>query len=366
MKRRSSWALPAALLVAVTGCGGGPGAGDETAASTTTEAGRAENGDDGSEVELPEELDRFPDESVGSVAWRVSERVDQPGAGRLFRAALVGEPEIEDVSGALDELEPSPPPDPDSSINLSPDGASVLVTTRRFGCEDVSCAVVLSGDLSSTDVVDATDGDGSSITILGPPAVADGGELVVVPLGIGPHQLDLFTVTRDGDGWSEPVLVTAGSEHDYNDAPRLTPDGDHVVFDCGPTPYSQEGTGICTVALDGGPVEQLVAAPAPDRSAKTGALEADGSLVFESSAEDFDEVLWRLDTTTGVTTRVEPRFANDNSPCVLPSGWIASLWLRRPGNEHGHHELRLLAPTGEYVMVVENIDVEDVSLACSA
>ncbi|MBA2283143.1 MAG: hypothetical protein M3527_03205 [Actinomycetota bacterium] len=374
-------AVAAALLLVSASCGGNQDAAgtDETvattAATTTTEASdpsdettTTTSGDDGGEdgeLPLPPELDSFPEQSIGTVVWRVSDRQEQEGTRHVFRAVLASEFVTEDVTAALDELDPTPA-ESDSSITISRDGQTLMVITNRFGCDDVSCLAVLPSDLSDADVVDATQ-DGSPITIDGPSAVADGGELVVVPLGTGPHELDLFTIARDGDGWGEPQLITAESEEEYNDAPRFTPAGGAVLFDCGSTPYSQGDTGICEVSLDGGPVEVLVPAPAEDRSAKTGAYEADASLVFESAAEDYDEVLWRMDTATGEIVRVEPAFANDNSPCVLPSGWIASLWLRRPGNDEGYHELRLLAPGNEgYVIINPGIDVEDVSVGCGA
>ena len=49
---------------------------------------------------------------------------------------------------------------------------------------------------------------------------------------------------------------------------------------------------------------------------------------------------------------------NDNAPCVLPDGRIASLWLNRPGSE-SQHELKVMTPDGSsYAMLVTGVDIE--------
>jgi hypothetical protein len=62
--------------------------------------------------------------------------------------------------------------------------------------------------------------------------------------------------------------------------------------------------------------------------------------------------------------KVAPAFTNDNSPCVLPDGSIASLWLNRPGGT-GVHELKVMKPDGSsFFMLVINQDVADIGLGC--
>jgi len=61
---------------------------------------------------------------------------------------------------------------------------------------------------------------------------------------------------------------------------------------------------------------------------------------------------------------VVPAFTNDNSPCVLPDGSIAGLWLNRPGGT-GDHELKVIQPDGSsYFMLVTGADVVDIGLGC--
>ena len=56
---------------------------------------------------------------------------------------------------------------------------------------------------------------------------------------------------------------------------------------------------------------------------------------------------------------------NDNSPCVLWDGRIASLWLQRPGGA-STHEIKVTDPMGRSpVMVQTDVDVMDVGISCS-
>jgi hypothetical protein len=56
---------------------------------------------------------------------------------------------------------------------------------------------------------------------------------------------------------------------------------------------------------------------------------------------------------------------NDNSPCVLPDGRIVSLWLGRPGNRNGVHELKVMNEDGSRArMLLENVDVDDIGTGC--
>ena len=88
----------------------------------------------------------------------------------------------------------------------------------------------------------------------------------------------------------------------------------------------------------------------------------DGSVVFEA---DWDgENLWRLSAGATTPVKIPSSLTNDNSPCVLPDGSIASLWLNRPGGS-GFHELKVMKPDGSsYYMLVTGVDVLDIGLGC--
>ncbi len=70
----------------------------------------------------------------------------------------------------------------------------------------------------------------------------------------------------------------------------------------------------------------------------------DGSIVFEG--EWGGEAIWRLPAGATTPVRITGRFNNDNTPCVLPDGWIVSVWLGRPGNASGVPEIKVMAPDG--------------------
>jgi hypothetical protein len=61
---------------------------------------------------------------------------------------------------------------------------------------------------------------------------------------------------------------------------------------------------------------------------------------------------------------VAQTFANDNTPCVLPVGSIASLWMQRPGGP-SYHELKVMNAngSGDFMLVI-NVDIIDDGLTC--
>ncbi|MBN2548653.1 MAG: hypothetical protein JXB15_05830, partial [Anaerolineales bacterium] len=90
----------------------------------------------------------------------------------------------------------------------------------------------------------------------------------------------------------------------------------------------------------------------------------DGSLVFESDWGG-GELLWRLPAGGSAPALIRPDLTNDNTPCVLPDGRIASLWLNRPGNPAGVHEIKVMAADGSaYFMALVDEDVVDLGLGC--
>ena len=112
----------------------------------------------------------------------------------------------------------------------------------------------------------------------------------------------------------------------------------------------------------------LTPADAPAGFPTTGTLHhpdyaPDGSILFESDWEG--EQIWRLPLGASEPVRVTDEFGNDNSPCVLPDGRIASLWLERP-NSASLHELKVIAADGSsFVMLLLDVDVVDAGIGCS-
>ncbi|MCA9632071.1 MAG: hypothetical protein KC766_30665 [Myxococcales bacterium] len=251
----------------------------------------------------------------------------------------------------------------DKSVAIALDGSAAALTTTRFGCGDWECLALVSRDLKQGARVQAGGED-----VHPDPALAVGPKSgwIVYSADGGSHSRDLFITRKSGSSWSAKQLLTASSKFAYNTQPAPTPDGKRVVFDCGNAPYGGDGNAVCSVGIDGSGL-RVEAAPGSGFAAQAVALHhpamaADGTLVFEMNKPDTGERIWAL--REGQATRLGD-FSNDNSPCVLPSGAVASLVLSREGNRSGAHEIKLMSASGdESVMVLVNVDVVDVQLSC--
>jgi hypothetical protein len=252
----------------------------------------------------------------------------------------------------------------DDTLDLSPDGMWMVVTTTRFGCSGYAClALVPSSNPSGGAAV-----SGGAIHPSADSVVASGGNWIAFT-GPGTHSMDYFAVSRTdaGAAWGAPVELTTASTMAYHHNAAVSADGRSLVMDCGPEPYGVTDSSICEVDADGKNF-RVVLRPT-DHTGGTTSNELhtpdfapDGSLVFE--ADWGGERVWRL-PAGGAPFAVAPSYTNDNSPCVLPDGRIASLWLERPGNTQGLHELKVMNAdgTGELMLVI-NQDIVDVGLGC--
>jgi hypothetical protein len=293
--------------------------------------------------------------------------VDQGETRRVFRVEAREAAIAEDVSLGLDHLDPRVEGD-DESLNLSPDGQWLILTTTHFDadCEGWPCLAVVSADLSEGDVVQV-----EGLGLLRPAgwsAIASGGDLVVCPIRNDDDRWDLWAYSRAGPRWSPGVLLTERSPHQFNDQPAFSDEGDRVVFKCGDTidglPDDEHGgAAICEVAIDStGFREVLTPVDGPSgTSANTLShpdYGPDGSIVFEADWEGGTQV-WRL--PQGVTTpgRVNIRYDNDNTPCVLPDGRIASVWLYPP-------LLKVMVADGsEHIIIrLDDVEVTGYGLGC--
>ncbi len=274
----------------------------------------------------------------------------------------------ENMTVALNALSPLPTGGQDNNLNISPDGKWLVLDTERFGedCRGWACLAVIKADLSTGDAVRV---NGSVIHPDGFPAIASGGNLVVYENNDGVHENDLWAVSRNSntEAWAGPVLLTGSSPYQYNYQPAVNEAGTKVLFDCTDAPYSGS-TNICEVGTDGtGFRVVLTSADSPGGLPDTGELHhpdyaPDGSIVFEG---DWDgEILWRLSSGATAPVKIQSTLTNDNSPCVLPDGSMASLWLNRPGSS-GVHELKVMKPDGSsYFMLLTDTDVADIGLGC--
>jgi parallel beta-helix repeat protein len=290
----------------------------------------------------------------GHVVYRVGENI--------YRVAAEAGAVPENLSAALDQYAAGV----DDWVNIAPDGQWLLVGTERFDpeCTGWACLALLSADLSQREVVRT----GGQALHPGFSAVASGGNRIVYMDTDGPHDSDLWVINRQGQDWSTPVLLSGSSTFPANILPAISADGSQVAYSCSDDFYAVESGSICLVNTDGSGWRVAIApTQVPGGSAQDALRHADfapdGGLVFEDDLTGLGERVWRL--APGQTTpTLLGEYPNDNSPCVLPDGRVASLWLGRPGSS-GVHELKAMAADGTtYVMLLVDQDVVDGGIGC--
>ncbi|MFH0728430.1 MAG: hypothetical protein V2B19_19100 [Pseudomonadota bacterium] len=288
--------------------------------------------------------------------------------GKVYRIKAREGATPENVSLALDGLSPLPPDGKDRRLNISPDGSWLVLETQRFdeGCADWACLAIVAADLSSGDAVRSSSG---VIHVEGSPAIASGGNLIVYPNQGGTHAIDLWAVSRGsiGGDWSLPVELTRASPYEINSLPAISNDGRTIVFSSTDASYSGN-TSICEVGVDGSGFRVVVTpADSPGNLPDTGDLgfpdyAPGGSIVFQGDWDGTE--IWRLPVEATSSVRVSDAFNNDNCPCVLPDGGIASLWLDRPGGS-GYYELKVMNADGSnYYMLLTGTDISGTGLGC--
>ncbi len=275
---------------------------------------------------------------------------------RLYRLALTPNAEPEDLTAIIDAAAAG---EMTEWVTVSPDGAWFLLATDRFdpGCVGWPCLVVTQ-DFVTFEVVQS----GGAPVHAQFSAIASGGGLIVYQAGGGAHNRDLWVIRREAGGWSAPVELTTASPFSDHLHPSLAADGTRVVFACGNDPYFS--TALCEAQTDGSAFNVRFQAATLGASVTLfhPSYAPDGSIAFEAVVNG--EQLWRLPAGSDTPTLISP-LTNDNSPCVLPDGTIVSLWLQRPGNTTGAHELKLMAADGrQYAMLLTGLDVFDIGLGC--
>jgi Tol biopolymer transport system component len=225
---------------------------------------------------------------------------------------------------------------------------------------------VVRGDLSAGGSVHA---GGAVVHAQGAGAITRSGAIVFA-MPSDAHAQDLWRLDPSGTQWSAPVRLTGASKYAYNTDPILSPDETQIVFDCADQPYTPAGTAICAVGVDGSGLH-VVLGPngvqpefAGAQSVTHPAYAPDGSVVF--SADHGDTQIWRLPSGTSTPELVGTVFKNDNAPCVLPNGSIASLWYSEASAPGGGYVLKVMGAEEHAFVLPPAGDVAPDSIACGA
>ena len=343
-----------AVLLSAVGCGGN---GDRVSVPT---------GDGGASANLDlagtDDAGNSPVDLAGVATTHVAYRLSEDG--HIYRVAAVSGAVPEDVSAGLTSA------GDDSAVGLSRDGAWLGILTTRFGCGSWSClALVATSPTGKTDTTGTlVMAGGAVVHSEGRPAIARDAAFVVYSAE-GTHMRDLWIAKRSAGGgmtFDMPVQLTTNSAYAIHELPALSADEQTIVADC--EDANSDQTTLCTIGIDGkGATQALVTlSQGPNgvgsgTEVHSGDFLPDGSLVFEADWEA--EQIWRR-SGNGSIAQVASTFTNDNSPCALPDGRVVSLWLERPGNPMGYHELKVMTTSGDYTMLVTGVDVTDIGLGC--
>lgn len=285
---------------------------------------------------------------------------------RVFRVAATEGATPEDLSAQLELLAPAPPATQDTRgdacLNSSPDGEWLVLTAERgeAECNNWPCLALTDREVSVVEVVQI---EGSPVHPEGcTVAVASGGDqLIYLDTGAAGHEWDLWLTERNPqDQWQTPVRLTAASPYSFYGRPSLSADGSTVIFECGAASYDAHS--VCEVGTDGTGFRVVLPTDGTFSSFRNPDYAADGSILVEG--ETPTEQIYKLSPGAATPQLVNGTFTNDNSPCVLPDGRIASLWLNRPGSAGGH-ELKVMAADGtSYFMLLQDVDLPDIGLGC--
>jgi hypothetical protein len=87
----------------------------------------------------------------------------------------------------------------------------------------------------------------------------------------------------------------------------------------------------------------------------------DGSLVF--SADRGETQVWRLGSGASTPELIGTEFKNDNTPCVLPNGSIASMWYA-DSQGNGASVLKVMLEEDHTFVLPPAGDVAPDSISC--
>lgn len=241
-------------------------------------------------------------------------------------------PRLQELFGAGDDYE----------VHISADGEWLLVNTSRLEpeCAGWPCLLRVRSDLSSAEGGIVYLPDYVVVHYNLGVAISPDGQQIVYTEGGGDNIIDLWLTEFEGDFWSEPLLLTAGSDYAVHGSPTFSPDGQFVAMLCGDDIEEGETpqNNVCwvdvagdefgtAVYFDEGPLAQ----PEGENSLGTPFFLPDGTLIFTASWRA--SLVWWLNEDEGLVEplRTTPPLT-DWLGCVLPSGRFVTLQWREELN----------------------------------
>jgi hypothetical protein len=233
----------------------------------------------------------------------------------------------------------------DEWMEISSNGRFFIMETEREGCEDYACLTE-----SKVDPLElATVQIGPELVhSSGPGAISNDGNTIVYTSDQGPHEYDLWAITRARIGWEDKRMLTEDSGWDFNENPTFSPDGSEILFDCHDEQYDPKGGAICEVSIEGAELVEVMNSedgpnPTNDSYVRHASFAPDGSIVFEAYWDKHVQ-LWRL-PEEGEPELINPTYENDYAPCVLSDGRVVSL---QDGTS-----LKVMSPDGTEVDIID-------------
>lgn len=250
----------------------------------------------------------------------------------------------------------------ESWINLSPNGEWLLLDSTRLdpNCDGWGCLIYGKRDSSNFKTIKLA--DGSVIHPESFSAISNDAKFIVVHLSQDDGS-DLFISKQDNNAtWSILKSISDSSPSTNNRNPAISADGKEILFEC--------GKNICLVNSDGTNLKTLIRLEDKPNtnnsweSISNADFDTQGNIVFQGTF--IATWPWRYNRKTAEITLLNNKNNNDNSPCVLSNGDIATLWFDRAENNSGNAELKIMNSTGtsQFIAVTGEKGIVTSPLGC--
>lgn len=248
----------------------------------------------------------------------------------------------------------------ESWINLSSNGEWLLLDSTRLdpSCEGWGCLIY--GKRGSSDFKTIKLQDGSVIHPENFSAISNDAKFVIVHLSQDDGS-DLFISKQENNSrWSTLKSLSDSSPSTNNRNPAISADGKEILFEC--------GKNICLVNSDGTNLKTIIHLEDKPNNSWESISNADfdtqDNVIFQGTF--IATWPWRYNRKTAEITLINNKNNNDNSPCVLSNGDIATLWFDRAENNSGNAELKIMNSTGtsQFIAITGEKEIVNSPLGC--